>query len=129
MHISELSVKRPVSILMVMLIIVVIGIVAFSKLTIDLMPKIDYPVITVITNYEGVAPEEIEELVSKPIEETVSTVSGVKKMSSTSQEGVSLVVAEFNWGTNLDTAIADIRERLSVIQDFLPEDVHSPMVI
>ncbi len=129
MHISELSVKRPVSILMVMLIIVVIGIVAFSKLTIDLMPEIDYPVITVITNYEGVAPEEIEELVSKPIEETVSTVSGVKKISSTSQEGASLVMAEFNWGTNLDTAIADIRERLSVIQDFLPEDVQSPMVI
>lgn len=129
MNISELSVKRPVSILMVMLIIVIIGIVAFSRLTIDLMPKIDYPVITVITNYEGVAPAEIEELVSKPIEESVSTVSGIKKISSTSQEGTSLVVAEFNWGTNLDTAIADIRERLSIIQDFLPKDVSSPMVI
>ncbi|MEW6608238.1 MAG: efflux RND transporter permease subunit [bacterium] len=129
MNIPELSVKKPVSVLMVILIIVIIGIVAFSKLTVDLMPDIDYPVITVITNYEGVAPEEIEELISKPIEEVVATVSGVKKISSTSQEGVSLVLVEFNWGTNLDGAAADIREGLSVIRDFLPEDVSDPMVV
>lgn len=129
MNIPELSVKRPVSMLMVILIIVIIGIVAFSNLTVDLMPDIDYPVITVITNYEGVAPEEIEELLSKPIEDVVATVSGVKKISSTSQEGVSLVMVEFNWGTNLDAEAADIRERLSTIRDFLPEDVSEPMVI
>jgi len=129
MNIPELSVKRPVSMLMVILIIVIIGIVAFSKLTIDLMPDIDYPVITVITSYEGVAPEEIEKLLSKPIEEAVSTLSGVKKISSTSQEGVSLVMVEFNWGTNLDGAAADIRERLSTIKGFLPEDAKDPMVI
>ncbi|MFH1562653.1 MAG: efflux RND transporter permease subunit [Nitrospirota bacterium] len=129
MNIPELSVKRPVSMLMVMLIIIIIGIVAFSKLTIDLMPDIDYPVTTIITNYEGVAPEEIEELLTKPIEDAVSTVSDVKKISSTSQEGVSLVTVEFNWGTDLDSAIADIRERLSTIKAFLPEDVKDPMVI
>lgn len=129
MNIPELSVKHPVSILMVILIIVIIGIIAFSKLTIDLMPDIDYPVITVITNYEGVAPEEIEELVTKPIEDVVATVSGVKKISSTSQEGVSIVMVEFNWGTNLDGAAADIRERLTIIRDFLPEDVSAPMVV
>lgn len=129
MNIPELSIKRPVSILMVILIIVIIGIVAFSRLTIDLMPDIDYPLITIVTQYTGVAPEEMEELVSKPIEETVSTVSGVKKISSTSQEGVSLVMVEFNWGTNLDSATADVRERLSTIIDFLPDDVTTPTVV
>ena len=115
--------------LMVILIIIIIGIVAFFRLTIDLMPKIDFPLTTVITNYEGVAPEEIEEAITRPIEDAVSTVSGVKKISSTSQEGVSLVVVEFNWGTNLDAATEDLRERLSVMKGFLPEEAKDPMVI
>jgi len=129
MRLPEFSVERPVTITMLILIIVVIGGISFSNLGLDLMPDITYPVMSVVTTYEGVASEEMENLVTKPIEETVATVKNVKKIKSFSQEGLSVVMAEFEWGANLDLLAQDIRDRLDMISDFLPEDMDKPIVV
>lgn len=129
MNIPEISVKRPVATLMLILCIVLIGVVAFTRLTVELMPDISFPLLTISTSYEGVAPEEIEKLLTKPIEDAVRTIPNVKKVRSTSSEGGSTVVVEFNWGTDLSEASNDVRDRLGIIKKFLPEDADSPVLI
>jgi HAE1 family hydrophobic/amphiphilic exporter-1 len=114
---------------MIILIVSLFGVICFFRLGLDLLPELEYPVCSVVTTYEGVASEEIETLITQPIEEMVSTVQRVKRVTSTSQEGVSAVVVEFEWGTNLDFAAQDIREKISWITDLLPEDADSPTVI
>ena len=129
MKLTNISVERPVSVLMIALIIVVLGVLFFSKLGLDLLPEIEYPVASVVTAYPGVTSEDIEELLTKPIEDVVSTIKGVKSVKSFSQEGLSVVMIEFNWGTNLDLAAQDVRDKLDLIQDFLPADSDKPLVI
>ncbi len=114
---------------MMVLIIVLLGAISLSKLGLDLLPDIEYPVVSVMTTYPGAAPQEIEEQVTRPVEESLSMVSGVKSVNSNSEEGVSVVMVEFEWGTNLDFAAQDIRDRISLIKDWLPEDVSTPLVL
>jgi len=125
----KFSVRHPVSITMLIGILIVIGLVSLSRLGLDLLPELTYPAVTIITNYSGVAPEDIENMITKPIEEVVSTISGVKKVSSYSMEGVSYVTVEFEWGKNLDFAAQDIRDKIGMIEDYLPEDASRPLVL
>ncbi|MCD6284226.1 efflux RND transporter permease subunit, partial [bacterium] len=90
MKLTNISVERPITVLMIALIIVVLGILFFSKLGLDLLPEIEYPVVSVVTTYSGVTSEDIEELLTKPIEDIVSTIKGVKSVKSFSQEGLSV---------------------------------------
>jgi len=129
MRLPEFSVERPVTTTMIILIVVVVGFISLINLGLDLMPDITYPVMSVVTSYEGVASEEMENIVTKPIEEAVATVKNVKKISSFSQEGLSVVMVEFEWGANLDLLAQDIRDRLDMISDFLPEDMDRPIVV
>jgi len=129
MKLTDFSVERPVTVLMIALIIVVLGSLFFSKLGLDLLPDIKYPMVSVVTTYPGVASEDIEELLTKPIEDVVSTIKGVKSVKSFSQEGLSVVMVEFNWGTDLDLAAQDVRDKLDLIQDFLPGDADKPLVV
>ncbi len=129
MTIPEFSVKRRITITMLVLIITLFGIVSLSELGLDLLPDLEFPYVSIVTTYEGVGSEEIETLITKPIEESVSTVEGIKKVTSVTVEGISSVYCEFQWGTNLDFAAQDVREKLSWITDFLPEDADSPMVL
>jgi len=129
MRLPEFSVERPVAVTMLILIIVVVGAIALSNLGLDLMPDITYPVMSVVTTYEGVASEEMENIVTKPIEEVVATVKNVKKVKSFSQEGLSVVMVELEWGANLDLLAQDIRDRLDMISDFLPKDMDRPIVV
>jgi len=129
MKLTDFSVERPVTVLMIALIIVVLGGLFFSKLGLDLLPDIKYPMVSVVTTYPGVASEDIEELLTKPVEDVVSTIKGVKSVKSFSQEGLSVVMVEFNWGTDLDLAAQDIRDKLDLIQDFLPSDADRPLVV
>ncbi len=122
------SVKHPVPMMMFVGILLAFGFLSLSRLELDFFPEIEFPTVTVITNYENVSPEDIEESITKPIENVVSTVSGVKKVSSVSREGISMVMVEFEWGTNLDFAAQDIRDRLGLIEDMLPEDASTPIV-
>ncbi len=128
MRISNLSVRRPVSVIMMMLIVVSLGFVSLSKLSIDLYPDIEVPVALVITNYSGVGPQEIESLVTVPVEESMATVNNVDRISSSSSEGSSVVVLEFDYGADMDAGTMQMREKLDLIRDFLPSDASSPFV-
>ncbi|OPL12680.1 MAG: hypothetical protein AVO39_11385 [delta proteobacterium MLS_D] len=114
---------------MIILIIAFFGVLALSRLGLDMMPELEYPAVSVITTYEGVASEEIENLLTEPIEEVVGSVENVKHIYSTSQEGLSAVIVEFEWGVNLDFAAQDVRDKLAWITDYLPDDADSPLVV
>jgi HAE1 family hydrophobic/amphiphilic exporter-1 len=129
MTLSEFSVKRRVTVTMIVAIVVVIGVISVSRIGLDLLPEMEFPTLFVMTTYQGVAPEDMEELVTRPVEEAVAVITGVKQMKSFSQEGVSVISLEFEWGTNLDVAAQDIRNALSLLRDFMPEDVSEPMVM
>jgi len=129
MRLPEFSVKRPVTVTMLILIVVVLGIISLMRLGIELMPDISYPVVSTILSYEGASPEDIENLITKPVEGAIASVKGIKKITSTSIEGTAAIMAEFNWGTNLDFAAQDIRERIEMIRDFLPQDMKRPLIM
>lgn len=125
----EFSVSKRVTITMLILIVMVFGLLSLYRLPLEMMPDISFPAITIVTQYSGVAPEEIEQLVTEPLERVVSSVSRVKKVSSQSGESFSTINVEFEWGTNLDYGAQDIKDNISRIKDFLPEGVQEPMVI
>jgi len=111
---------------MIVLIVIIIGGIALSRLPVDLMPDITYPTLSVMTNYSDASPEEMEELVTRPVEEAMSAVPGVEEVTSISTEGSSNVRVTFNWGTDLDAAANDIRDRLDRVIPRLPEDADRP---
>ena len=127
MKIVKFATKRPVTITMFTLAILLFGAISFDNLSIDLLPDITFPTLTVRTEYEGTAPGEIENLISKPIEESLGIVSGVARISSISRPGLADVVLEFNWGTNMDFAAIDVRERLDNVN--LPSDATKPVLL
>ncbi|MFC1799535.1 efflux RND transporter permease subunit [Candidatus Eisenbacteria bacterium] len=128
MNTARGPVSRPVLTSVVFLIVVILGIVSLSRLSIDLMPEITYPTISVITSYGNVGPQEMEELVTRPIEEALAAVQGVEEITSTSTEGRSMVRVAFGWGTDLDVAANDIRDRIDRALGRLPEDIERPMI-
>ncbi len=129
MSLPQFSVNKRVTVTMMVLIIILLGCISFSKLGLDLLPEIEYPIVSVMTTYPGVASKEIEEQITRPVEESVSMINGVKSVSSNSEEGVSVVIVEFEWGTNLDFAAQDIRDRIGLIETWLPEDAGTPLVL
>lgn len=126
MRISRFAVHRPIFTIMVVLIVVLLGVISLLRLPIDLMPDITYPTLSISCNYENAGPEEIEELIARPIEQAVSAVPGVEELTSTSVEGEGTVRVRFAWGTDLDAAANDIRDRIDRIIDHLPEDAARP---
>lgn len=127
MSIVDISVKRPVTIWMFTFAILLFGFVSLSRLALNLLPELSYPTLTIRTDYVGAAPGEIEQLVSKPIEEAIGVVKGVRTVTSTSKAGQSDVVLEFNWGTEMDLASLEVREKLDILQ--LPLDVEKPLLL
>ncbi len=129
MFFTKLAVKRKVTILMAVLAVVLLGSVAYSRLPLDLLPEMNFPGAVVITSYDGAAPTEVESIVTRPLEEALGTVSNVRRISSHTTEGSSVVVAEFQWGTEMDFATLDMREKIDLIAPYFPEGVGKPMVI
>jgi HAE1 family hydrophobic/amphiphilic exporter-1 len=125
----EFSVSKRVTITMLILIVMVFGFLSFTRLPLDMFPEMSYPVITVMTSYTGVAPEEVERLVTVPLEGAIAGVNNVKKVSSSSSEGYSTISVEFEWGTNLDAAGQDIKDYISRLKDYMPDGVSDPMVL
>ncbi|NQT95196.1 MAG: efflux RND transporter permease subunit [Candidatus Omnitrophica bacterium] len=123
------SVRRPIMTIMVFVGISLLGLLCWFKLPQELYPPITYPQLSVVTFYKDAAPEEMEILITKPAEEAVGTVSGVRKISSISKEEVSLVMAEFNWGTNMDFAAMGVREKIDLIKESLPRGSEDPIVM
>ncbi|OUM97760.1 MAG: hypothetical protein BAA04_03280 [Firmicutes bacterium ZCTH02-B6] len=128
MSIPALSVRRPIASLMIILAMLVLGGVALTRMPLALLPDLNFPAAVVITSYENVGPQEIETLVTRPIEEAMATVANVRRIRSTSSPGSSQVVVQFNWGTDMDFAALEMRERLDLIRDFLPDGVGQPQV-
>ncbi len=126
MNVSRFSIQRPVLTVMACLILIILGGVSLSRLSIDLMPDITYPTLSISTNYENASPEEIEELITRPVEEAMSAVPGVEEITSISAEGQSRVRVTFTWGTDLDAAANDVRDRLDRVIARLPEDAERP---
>jgi HAE1 family hydrophobic/amphiphilic exporter-1 len=126
MRISRFSVHRPIFTIMVVLMVLLLGAISLLRLPIDLMPDISYPTLSISCRYENAGPEEIEELITRPIEQAVSAVPGVEELTSVSVEGQGTVRVTFSWGTDLDAAANDIRDRLDRIIDHLPEDADRP---
>jgi len=129
MSLAEFSLKRPIAVIMFFAGVILLGVISFSRLQQELLPPITYPQISVVTFYKDAAPEEIEMLVTKPIEEAVGTVGGLKSMSSVSREEVSLVIGEFDWGINVDMAGLSVREKIDLIKEKLPRGSSEPIVV
>jgi HAE1 family hydrophobic/amphiphilic exporter-1 len=113
---------------MIYLILIGFGLFSLARLKIDLFPDITFPVIAIITQYTGVSPYDIETTVTRPLEETVSSVENVKKVSSYSRQGLSLILLEFDWGSDMDQAEIDARKNIDLIRDYLPDDISQPIV-
>jgi multidrug efflux pump subunit AcrB len=127
MKLVDTAVSRPVTIWMFTLGILLFGLVAAGRLAVNLLPDLSYPSLTVRTEFVGAAPAEVEQLVSKPIEEAVGIVKGVRKVQSVSRSGRSDVVMEFDWGTDMDLAALEVREKLDVL--FLPLEIEKPLLL
>lgn len=123
------SIERWVTVFVISLAIFLLGIISLTRLNIELLPDINYPLIVITTVYPGASPERVEEDITKKIENTVALVENVKTITSTSSEGLSIVRVEFNWGTNLDFAIFDLRQKLDQIRDSLPDDSKTPSIV
>ena len=128
MKITHSAINRAVTFFMIYLIAVGFGLFSLARLKIDLYPKLNFPVIAVITQYTGVGPFDIENIISRPIEETVASVENIEKVTSKSIQGLSLVMLEFSWDTDMNQAEIDVRNNLEYIRDYLPDDISAPMV-
>ena len=128
MRITDLSVKRPVTTTVFYLALIVLGVFSLGRLAIDLIPDISFPVIVIYSSYPGVSPQEVEENLTKVMENTAASASRIENITSTSREGTSVVIVEYQWGTDLAEASNDLRERLDLIRDFIPEDASQPVL-
>jgi HAE1 family hydrophobic/amphiphilic exporter-1 len=126
MALYDTSIRRPVATAMAFLVVIVVGIVSFRYLPVDLLPEIEFPRVTVYTNYPNVGPEEIEKIITDPVANAVSGVPNVERMTSSSDEGGSRVSLEFAQGVNLDAATNDVRAALDRIRDDLPVEAEPP---
>ncbi|MBW0432751.1 efflux RND transporter permease subunit [Leptospira yasudae] len=129
MNIAQLSIKRPIFICSIVLLMLLTGWVALGRMGVDLFPDVNIPVVSVTTIYPGAGPEEIEELVSKPLEEELSSISGLKKISSRNQEGVSVVFGEFTLDTDIKYAEQQFRDKVGLVKPKLPTGIKEPKVV
>jgi multidrug efflux pump subunit AcrB len=126
---SKFSVKKPMTVFVCVVIIIVLGVVSFTKMTPDLLPNMDFPYAMIMTTYGGQTPETVESTVTKPLEQSISTIDGVKEITSNSAENYSVLIIEFEDGTNMDTATVDLRSSLDTISDSWPDGVGTPYLI
>lgn len=127
-NLSKLAVERPVTFIMITLIVIGFGLFGLSRLSLNLYPDVSFPTITVYTTYEGVAPEDIETLITRPLEEQVGSVSGLRRVRSLSSQGASVIKLYFNWGTDIFIAESDVRKQLDFARRAIPQDADSPIV-
>jgi HAE1 family hydrophobic/amphiphilic exporter-1 len=128
MGLTKTAITRPVLILMLMVAAVLLGYMSYGGMRKEQNPEVSFGVITITTPYPGASPDEVNTLVSRKVEESVSGVNGLREVTSTSQEGFSSVVANFNVGTNMDTALSDVRSKVDAIVNELPTEVLKPTV-
>ena len=128
MSIPRIAIARPVTMFMISAIIILLGAISVTRLPVDLLPDVTYPTVSIFVRYPGVGPQEIEQLITRPIEQAVSAVAGLDQLNSTSSEGIGRVSLSFNWGTDLNEAMDDMRMRLDRVRGRMPIDAE-PMQI
>src|SRR5512138_1836554 len=128
MWISDTSIRRPVFATMAIVSFMVLGIVSLTRLGIDLFPDVTFPFVAVNTVYPGASPQEVETQVSRPLEDAVAAINGVKRVESHSTESVSRVMIEFNLGVDAQAAAAEVREKVAAARFNLPKEIESPAI-
>jgi len=129
MKLPEFSVNKRVTASMIGMILVVVGFISLSRLGLDFFPDLEYPTVSVVTTYSGASSEDMEKAITEPVEQVVGSVSGVKTVRSITNEGSSVVMVEFEWGTSLDFAAQDLRDQIGLYRNFLPPDASDPLVV
>ncbi|MDH4199646.1 MAG: efflux RND transporter permease subunit [Spirochaetia bacterium] len=129
MNIAKLAIKRPIFITSIVLLSVLSGWVLLSRISVDMFPNVNIPVVSVTIAYPGAGPEEIENLVTKPVEEELSSLSGLKRVTSTNQEGFSMIIAEFFLETDIKWAEQEVRTRISRAKKNLPDSINEPVIL
>ncbi|MBN1224008.1 MAG: efflux RND transporter permease subunit [Candidatus Aminicenantes bacterium] len=129
MKIAQIAIRRPVTTFMFFIAVVLLGFISLRELSVDLLPDIAYPKLSVVMRYPGVAPEEIETLITDDLEAAVSRIPGLRGVESVSKEGVAHMTLEFAWGTDMDFAMLHTREKLDSVRDNLPDDAEEPTII
>jgi HAE1 family hydrophobic/amphiphilic exporter-1 len=125
---AEISIRRPVFASMIVLALVVVGIASYLRLGVDRFPSVDLPNVSVRTTLPGASPEEVETVVSQPIEEVVNTVEGIDELRSISGQGTSVVIATFNLSRDIDVAAQDVRDRVATVLNRLPDEIDPPVI-
>jgi len=128
MNLPQFSIQRPAFITSIIAVIITVGIISFQKMSVDLFPNIDIPTIFISTNYSGAGPREVETAVSKPLEEEISTISGIKKLTSRSLQGTSQVIITFYQGTDMKYAEQQVRDKINQAKPKLPIDIKEPII-
>lgn len=126
---SKLSVKKPYTVIVAVVLILILGIVSFDKMTVDLLPDMNLPYAVVMTTYPGASPEEVEATVTKPVEQAMATISNIKNVSSSSMENASTVILEFEQTANMDSVTIEMRESLDQIKGYWPDTVGNPIIM
>ena len=126
---SKFSVKKPLTIFVAMLVVVIFGIIGYTRMTPDLLPNMDFPYVIIMTTYPGATPEEVEMTVSKPMEQSMATLDNLKTVSSTSSENYSMVSLEFETDTDMDAIMVDILQQTQVLSDGWDEMVGTPYIM
>lgn len=129
MNTAKLAIKRPIFISCIVLAIVLMGIISYFRIGLDLIPDIDFPIVTVQSLYSGASPSEMETLVSKHLEDELSTIAGIKHISSQNTEGYSLILLEFTMDTNIDTVAQDVRDKVNLVRNKLPTDMTDDPIV
>ncbi|MDW8466082.1 MAG: efflux RND transporter permease subunit [Chloroherpetonaceae bacterium] len=129
MHIAELCVRRPIATMMFFTAALIVGVICFQKLSVNFLPDISTPRLTIRTAYKNASPDEMMRLITIPIEETMNTLTGVKNIRSLSREGVSFVQVDFYWGTDMNYAFIDAREKLDRLKAQLPKEAERPTIL
>lgn len=127
--ISKFSVKKPYTVIVAVVLVIILGIVSFTKMTTDLLPSMELPYAIVMTTYQGASPETVETTVTKPVEQSMATISNIKEVNSISSENMSMVVLEFEGDTDMNAVSLDMREKLDMIKGYWPDEVGNPTIM
>lgn len=128
LNLAKVSIKRPTFITAILVVLVVLGLMSYSRMSIRMFPDVEFPYVLVVTQYSGAGPEEIEQLVSKPLEDAMSGISGLKHINSVSQDNYSIVYGEFELSKNPDIALQEVRDKVGEARWDLPSDIEEPVI-
>lgn len=126
---SEYSVKKPFTVVVAIVLVLILGFVSYTKMTVDLIPSINLPYAVVVTTYPGASPEQVETVVTDTIEQTLASVDNMKNLTSLSAENMSIVILEYNDDTNMDSAVLEMRESLDMVTSYFPDEIGNPMIM